>query len=237
MATVLDIGQQAYSAIGVYAPGESLTAEDSATLLAEFQDFMDELNTEGLNIYTRDIIRFNLVGGQQTRTVGPTGQWATTRPQTIEEMNLFISPTVRRPVRMLTDDQWANIRVQGVSGPPLYCYNDGSYPNSTFYFYPIPDQAYALEFYTWELLTQPPTLATQIALPPGYKNMLKYGLAERLAIQMDRPASPMLSQKAAQALGKVKSKNSVPRTIATNAGFAVDGIGWYDYRIGAFGNR
>lgn len=236
MATVLDIGQQALSLIGVYAPGETVSAEDAATVLSEFQDFIDEMNTEGLNIYTRDIKTFSLVGGVQTRTVGPTGQWVMDRPQVIEEMNLFISSGVRRPMRLLPDEQWANIRFQNVQGPPLYCYNDGSFPNSTFYFYPIPNAAYSLEFYTWDLLTQPADLTTQIAYPPGYKNLFKYNLAERLAMVFDRPLNPAVQRAAMLAMGKVKAKNSQPPMIAGNAGFAVDGIGWYDYRVGAFGN-
>jgi len=234
MATVQDIINAAASYAGIYATGERLAPDDNNAALEEFNDFKDEMNTEGLNMYTENILQFNLVAGQQTRTIGLTGQWATVRPQHIDRANLLITANVRRPLPVASDEQWGNIPVQNVQGPPLLMYPNGDYPNTTIYFYPIPDQAYPVEIYVWNQFLDSANLTDPVAYPPGYRNLFKYNLGERLCIRFDRPVNPDLHDKALKSWAKVKANNSEPPQIGTDPLFKGTNSRYFDYRIGPY---
>lgn len=222
----------------IYAPGETITAEDYAASSDEFDLFIDKLNTKANAIFTQDIKRFSLVAGQQIYTIGPSGDFNTTRPQQIQALNLIFSPggpsEVRRPMNILNYQQWSQIRYQNASGAPLNGYPDGDNPVERLYLYPIPDQAYDIELYVWQLLTAPAEPTTTIVFPPGYKNMFIYNLAERLCSVFSRAVPALVAKEAAESRIELFGFNAQSPLLSSDPALTQDRGGLYNYLIGQY---
>lgn len=84
MSTVSDIIKGALRLIGVIGSSDVPTAGESADTLSALRAMMSSWSTEGLavNKYTREV--FALVGGQASYTMGPGGDFDTTRPVSVD---------------------------------------------------------------------------------------------------------------------------------------------------------
>jgi hypothetical protein len=99
---------------------------------------------------------------------------------------------VDRQLTVLTDRKsWDEIPVKSLVAPPQAIFVDEAYPLATVYFYPTPDQAYAVYLNSWARLQNIAALATAIALPPGFNNLIVNGLAIALCPEygLEAPAS------------------------------------------------
>ncbi len=186
------VSRLAYTALrlaGVlWAPGRGPSASELGEIVEILNSLMDSLNTKRGNIFTVASTKWPTQASRQSYTIGkdPTGNsiadWDGARPQRIERANLLLptSPTVRRPLKIWNDKEWAAIRLQEVYTYPEGLYNDGAYPLSTIYFKPIPDGAYQIELFTWQALGGFVSLEDSVVFPPGYQRMLEYNLAVEL---------------------------------------------------------
>jgi hypothetical protein len=173
--------------------GRAPSIDQFLEAMAIFNRMVASWSAVRLNIFQLLISQFAFVAGRQMYTIGPGGTgpyWLGTqsaagavRPSRIARANLFISsnPTpVRRPIGILEAEAWADKRVQQVAGPPSQLYNDRASPVSTLYAWPIPDQSYPFELYTWSAIAQATALSNQILLPPEYEEAIVYQLARRI---------------------------------------------------------
>ena len=213
------------------APGRTPSA-------AQFQDAIDELNRligslncDRLNIYSIARCEFPL-SGQKINTMGqdPTGQTIADLPGpwpiAIDRANIiYSSPEIRRPLAILTDLQWARIRVQDQPGTiPYALYNDRAYPLANIYLYPQPLPGYILELYIWQLVPEFLTISDAVILPPGYEDALTLNLAVRLVTQFSlnayapRQVDPNLYQQARDSLMRLQSLNAPRPTLDTGCG-------------------
>lgn len=236
MATKLQIIEAALSHIGVYAPGETLTAEDAEVCSVNFDGYVDRLNSQKLAIFSEQQLEFTMTPGQQTRTLGPGGNFNATRPQQILWANLIFSPgtpqEVRRPLSIWDYQTWANYRYIAAQGPPNGFYNDQNYPLSTLYFYPIPDQAYGLELYVWRPLAIGTDLSANVTFPPGYYDLLLYNLAKRFCGLFDRPIPPLVLEMAQKTTVEVLGPNGPSPLIETDPQLTPNQGGLYNWLTG-----
>src|SRR5262245_16734473 len=206
---------------------------------AQFQDAIEELtrfigslNCDPLNIYSFDIETFPLKKGQKTYTIGqdPEGvrcaDWDVPRPQGIQYANVIWQtnpPPLRYPVQILTDQQWANVRMQDIGNTiPWALYTDGSYPISTVYIYGQPMADMLLELYLWHSIPAFQALTDVVVLPPGYEDALVLNLACRLAPHFQRAISPDVTAQARESLMRLQSYNA-PQPIADTNGLCRGG--------------
>src|SRR6185437_2153429 len=87
---------------------------------------------------------------------------------------------VEVPLAMFTVDEWqTEIPVKVVdSSFPQICYDDGGFPFRKLNFWPIPTvQPNSVRIYSWQALSQPASLQTTIAFPPGYAEAFRFNLA------------------------------------------------------------
>lgn len=236
MPTKLEIITAALSLANVYAPGETITAEDADACSDNFDGFVDRLNSQRMAIYSEQQLEYSLAIGQQTRTFGTAGNFGAVRPQQILWANLIFSPgtpqEVRRPLNIWTMEQWANYRYLAAQGPPNGFYNDDNFPQATLYFYPIPDQAYGIEFYVWRPLTIGTALTDNVVVPPGYWDLLVYNLAKRFCGIFSVPIPPLVAEEAQKTYMQVLGQNAPSPDIQTDPEIMSRRGGLYNWLTG-----
>lgn len=173
--------------MGVIADQETPTASQSVGALTKLNDLIESWNLDPQKLYgaIQHILPF--VANKATYTIGLGGDLNIDRPNSIcaayiRNTSAAASQQQDIPVTMLTDQQWADIPVKGMTGTfPYAVWFNMTYPQITAYVTPIPTGSnYSLVF--WDGLDNA-TLAlnTVLNLPAGYKRALKYGLFLELA--------------------------------------------------------
>lgn len=173
--------------MGVIADQETPTAAQSTGALVKLKDLIESLNLDPQKVYgaTQYILPF--VTNQATYTIGIGGDLNIARPNNITSAfvrNTFAVPSQQQdiPITILTDQQWADIPVKGMTGSyPYAVWFNMQNPLIVANVTPVPTaNNYSLVF--WEADALPVlTLNTTLNLAPGYNRMLKYALFIELA--------------------------------------------------------
>jgi hypothetical protein len=223
--------------------GGALTAAEQASMLTRLQRYIDTTNVQRPLIFAERLDLLTLQTGVQSYTIGldPAGTYSAVfqvpRPTKIERANLLLTSTVRRPMAVWDEKQWAAIRYQAVNGPPQGVYFDRGFGSGTssgfakLYFYEIPDQAYQFELYSWAQNPNVVTTADVINYPPAYAEYWLYGMVARCASMFGRQPSPVhvaLLQDAKEALASA----NCPSPRLTGGDFNSGEGGMYNWLIG-----
>jgi hypothetical protein len=196
---------------------------------AQYQDAIEELNrlTGSLNcdrlfIYSKVDYIFPLTG-DKVYTIGASADpnvipdFDAPRPQGIEAANI-ISGSIRYPLEIVTDLQWAEITLQDIPNTiPEVLYDDHGYPLSALYLWGQPMAGSFLELFYWQLVPQFLTPDDQVLLPPGYEDALVLNLAVRLAPHFQKVLDQNVREDARIALMRLMSINA-PKPIADLSG-------------------
>lgn len=179
MATANDLITRAFRRGRIIGKDEVMSPDDASDALADLNDLFDEWWLDKLLVFRINSEAFNLVAGQQSYTMGPAGNFNTVRPvKVVPGTRYTIANGIERQIAVLTSrKQWDEIPAKGVQGPPQVVFADMGMPTITLYFYPTPDQAYAVAIDSWGRLQNLAALVTQISLPPGYARLIVNGLA------------------------------------------------------------
>lgn len=184
MASAGDLINGALRLLGVLAEGETPSAETSADALTAMNQMIDSWNAERLSIFNTQDQTFTWPTDTITRTLGPTGDFVGNRPVLLDDATYYRDPTtnVSFGIKFINQQQYDGIAVKTVTSTyPQVIWVNMTYPNITMTIYPKPTRALEWHFISVEELTQPATLATDIALPPGYLRAFRYNLACELA--------------------------------------------------------
>jgi len=226
--TALDLITLAATECNICGQNGDLSAPDANLALQHLNYFINSGNADRAVIYTIRIDTVTTVSHQQHYTIGidPTGSatadFNIERPVSITQANLLLqnSPTtVRLGMQLLNDMEWSDIAVQQIYSQPRKLYNDGGFaPNgfSTLYFWPIPDQVYQVELYSWQSNGQIANLTDPINYPPGYADYWMYGLACRLFTPFGRPVNPDTRQQFRDAQARLSSLNAGSPILGTD---------------------
>jgi len=206
-------------------PGRTPSDAQNQDGLDELNRLVGSLNCDRLFIFTVGQYKYPL-SGAKTYTIGVdpagvlTADLVGPRPHRLVRANIIYSiPPIRRPLAILTDLQWSQIRVQDLANAiPYAIYDDYAYPLSTLYLYPQPVPGYVLELYQWTNVPRFVTVDDQVSLPPGYDDAIVLNLAVRLAPQFQRPVDPDVRRDAQLSLMRVESINAPRPILDTGAG-------------------
>lgn len=166
--------------IGVTRAGQTPSTDVLAEGLATLNSMIDAWTIERLMVpvIARRVV--DLVVGQQTYTMGVSGDWDEDRPARIERAGLIDGDT-ETPLDIWTLGEWADQQLKSTSGSPRAIYYEPTYPLGTVRVWPVPDGADQLALYVWAPLAQFADLnTTEYDLPPGYAAALKFNLAVEL---------------------------------------------------------
>lgn len=185
MSTAQVIIRDALKIVGLVQTNEVLKPGQAEDHLRTLNRMLASWDTERLLVYTVDVDAYTLVPMTQSYTLGPGGSMASVRPNRIEQAYIRVLSGTQpydRPLKIVYDEGWASIGVKTTQSPiPTILYNQGDYPQTTLYLWPVPTVANQLVLYTWNQLSQIANINSNVDFPPGYEDAVIYNLAARLA--------------------------------------------------------
>jgi len=212
--------------LGVLGQGQRLSAENAATMIDILSRIVDDWNAEREAVYATDFMTFTFTPNLNPHTIGPaSATWAvTSRPVKIEAATVVLSsgPNGVNAPNIRMHDQNAGIPswFQSLSTPnietsyPTDGYYDPTWPNGSFYLWPVPSTAYDCQIQVRAIL---PTYAlnTVFSMPPGYRSALTMTLAEQCVDIFGRPMPQTLPSRALASRARIFANNTGGRQIRT----------------------
>jgi len=213
--------------LGVLAEGETPSAATSQDALMALNQMVESWNTERLAVFsTQDQVFLWPAGvGNQTRTLGPTGNFVGLRPILIDDATYFRDPgtNVSFGVKLINQQQYNGIAVKTVTSTyPQVMFVNNTFPDMTMTIYPVPTRELEWHFVSVEELSNPATLATELYFPPGYLRAFVYNLAMEIAPEFGVEPSPQVQRIAMTSKRNLKRINnpddvmSMPYAIVSN---------------------
>lgn len=198
--------------LGVLAEGETPSAATSQDALMALNQMIESWNTERLAVFgTQDQVFLWPAGvGNQTRTLGPTGNFVGLRPILIDDATYFRDPgtNVSFGVKLINQQQYNGIAVKTVTSTyPQVMFVNNTFPDMTMTIYPVPTRELEWHFVSVEELSNPATLATELYFPPGYLRAFAYNLAMEIAPEFGVEPSPQVQRIAMTAKRNLKRIN------------------------------
>lgn len=211
MTTAGDIINGSLRLLGVIAEGETPTAAESSDALSAMNQMIDSWNTERLAIYSTQDQVFTWPPSTISRTLGPSGDFIGNRPITLDDSTYFIDPSsgISYGVKIINQQQYDGIAVKTVTSTfPQVIWLNMDNPNIEMFVYPVPTRALSWHFISVQELTQPATLATVLAFPPGYLRAFRYNLACEFAPEFGVEPSPQVKRIAMSSKRNLKRINN-----------------------------
>ena len=228
--TALDLITNAAKKIGAIGVGEALTADEANDGLSALNSMLDNWSTDGLLIYQIVQASHSWTGGSSSRTIGPNGNFDTTRPIRIEEGTNFDDGTSSYAVTIIRDRAVYDgipTKTDQTNFPELLFYDPG-FPLGTLYAYPVPSGTINLKLNSWQPLQRFAALTTDLSLPPGYQYMIENNLAVELEPIFSIPAAPTVVRNAATSKYGMMRFNHVPITSRNETVGLFGGGGGFD---------
>jgi hypothetical protein len=197
--------------IGQLAESEVPTAAASQDALTALNQMIDSWNTERLSIFSTQDQIFSWAPGLISRTLGPSGDFVGNRPILLDDATYFKDPAsgISYGIKMINQQQYDGIAVKTVTSTyPQVLWINMSYPNIEMYVYPVPTKVLEWHFISVEELTQPATLTTTLAFPPGYLRAFRYNLACEIAAEFGVEPPPTVARIAMTSKRNLKRINN-----------------------------
>lgn len=223
----LDLIQSAARLTGALASGETLNANEASDCLLVLNDLLENWSNERLSVWGAANETFTLVPGQATYTIGPAGNFNTTRPVYITDAYCTFGD-VDFHIDIIGQEQYNLINLKSMQQPiveKLLYVNDFSLGRITLW--PVPNTAIPLVLSTSRVLTFPVTLATSLTGPPGFLKALRFCLAVELAPEFGMEPSAAVVQIAADAKRDYKSANQTPIVSRCDDAITVEPVALY----------
>ena len=197
--------------IGSLAEGETPSAETSQDALVALNQMLDSWSTERLAVFSTQTQVVSWPANVAERTLGPSGDFVGVRPILLDDSCYFKDPStgISYGLVFVNQQQYNGIALKTVTSTyPQSMWVNMTYPNITMTVYPVPTRT--LEFYLVSVdeLTQPATLNTALAFPPGYLRCFKYNLACEIAAEFGVEAPPTVQRIAMASKRNLKRINN-----------------------------
>jgi hypothetical protein len=179
----LDLITRSLRETGYLSGSATPNASDGQQGFETLNGFIDTMKIDPDFIYCHDFNLYALTSGVQSYAIGPTAPapFTTVRPSCIVNANIVDANNVRvSHLAIINDDQKMAITVPNIpsSLPGAIHYKRGM-ANGTLTLYAKPGSGYRVELETWVDLPEFPDLTTDANFPPGYYELLVYGLAQK----------------------------------------------------------
>jgi hypothetical protein len=197
--------------LGVLAEGETTSASVSQDALTAMNQMIDSWNTERLSVFCTQDQVFTWPAGEYIRTLGPSGNFVGLRPVLLDDATYYRDPgtNVSFGIKFINQQQYDGIAVKTVTSTyPQVIFVNMGYPNITMSIYPRPTRDLEWHFVSVQELTQPATLATVLAFPPGYLRAFTYNLAMEIAPEFGVEPSPQVTRIAMTSKRNLKRINN-----------------------------
>ena len=202
--------------LGVLAEGETPSASVSQDALMALNQMIDSWNTERLSVFSTIDQITNWPVDQINATLGPTGSLVrlngtAVRPILVDDATYFRDPqtNVSYGIKLINQQQYDGIAVKTVTSTyPQVLWVNMTYPDIEMYIYPVPTRLLEWHFVSIEELSQPATLNTDLAFPPGYLRAFVYNLALEIAPEFGIEPSAQVKRIAMTSKRNLKRMNN-----------------------------
>ena len=201
----------AHRLLNLTASGNVLPEVNYQDNLRAFNQMIESWSTERLMIYNTIDQVFTWPAGQIKRTLGPSGDFVGVRPIAIDDSTYFRDPStnVSFGFKIINQAQYDGIAVKTVTATyPQVMWINMEYPDISMTMYPKPLRDLEWHIISVEELSQPATLNTTLAFPPGYMRAFTYNLAMELAPEFGVEPSPQVQRIAMTAKRNLKRINN-----------------------------
>lgn len=204
--------RRALRLLGAIATGETPTADEMNDGLGSLTDLLQNLSLQNLAVIGSAVETFATIAGQALYTIGPGGNWNTTRPVRIAGDGICTFNGVDFPVSPMGQGEYDAIGLKTQQQPIVekFLYvNDN--PLGLITLWPVPSGIVNIGLNTDRVLTQVTDINTAMIFPPGYLLMMRYSLAILMAPDYGIAITPEISGPATKALADIKRANKIKR--------------------------
>ena len=211
MTTARELIGDAHRLLELVSSGNALPEVVYQDNLRALNAMIDSWSTERLAVYSTQDQMFTWPASTISQTLGPTGDFVGVRPIMLDDSTYFrdASTNVSYGVKIINQDQYNSIAVKTVASTyPQVLWINMTMPDIEVTVYPVPTRALEWHFVSVDALTQPATLTTSIATPPGYLRALRYNLALELAPEFGKEPSSQVHRIAMASKRNLKRINA-----------------------------
>ena len=197
--------------IGMLAEGETPSAATSQDALTALNQMIDSWNTERLSVFSTQDQVFSWPPNLISRTLGPSGDFVGNRPILLDDSTYFRDSAngISFGIKIINQQQYNGIAVKTVTSTyPQVIWVNMTYPDIEMYVYPVPTEVLEWHFISVEELTQPATLVTSLAFPPGYLRAFRFNLACEIAAEFGVEPSRQVQRIAMSSKRDIKRINN-----------------------------
>lgn len=163
----------AYRALGVLRPGQSVSDDSVEEAQRLLNEMVDAWQIEKLMVWTVAGTSYAIPSAGSTWTMGPLGTLAPLAPVRLEGAGWIQTGMPEQALPILTLAEWREDRYG--------LYNDGAYPLATISIRPAALGGETLTLYSWAPLISFVSPDLIYDFPPGYALALRWNLALQLA--------------------------------------------------------
>lgn len=208
--TTRDLIKASLRLLGVIATGETPSAAETSDSRDALNRMLGNWSTDSLMCIAMVREEFTLTSGTARYSMGPSGDFDTTRPIEIVKAKLedqSNTPTPEYDLDVVNVEQWADITTKDLQSQiPTTLYPEGTSPLEFLNLYPVPSAANKLVLYSRKAIASL-ALDDVIDLPPGWEDALVTNLAVKLGPEFNKPISPDLLAQAIEAKASIKRQN------------------------------
>lgn len=211
MATAQTVINAAYRLLVQISEGEVATAQTLADGLEAMNGMLDSWSSERLSVFATQDQQFTWVAGSISNTLGPSGTLVGNRPITLDDATYFkdASTGISYGIKIINQQQYDGIAVKTVTSTyPQVIFCNDKFPNMEMFVYPVPTKSLEFHFISVQELSQPATLGTTLAFPPGYFRAFKYNLACEMGAEFGIEPSPQVQRIAIASKRALKRVNN-----------------------------
>jgi hypothetical protein len=206
MATVEDKIVRAFKLVSVIGNNEDADVQDIDDAFEQVNGIIEDWNINKLMSYSINKESFPLVSNKEQYTIGPSGDYATTRPLDLNTIWVTDTNDISYPVHMIQSDEYDYIRQKQIqSAWPIYAFYNPTYPNGELFVYPKPTAGYTLNYSSWAGFDYFNDKGDTVALPQGFNELLVYQLAVEICPYFSLPVPMQVEKKYNKLRHKLKA--------------------------------
>lgn len=207
------IVDRALEHLNVKAAGQATSADDSDVCIRALVSLLDSWQLDPQTTIGLTELVYTPIGGQNTITIGPTGQIVAPMPARFELSSFYRNGQVDTPLGIAnSQDEYNAQPVKTVTGLPRFIYYErGNSGIGTIYLYPASMGGIELHLWVRQDVVggyQSLTPNTDLVLPNGYRNALEWCLAEEVQSDFGNSDGDVV-RKAALIRRKLKRSNFI----------------------------
>jgi hypothetical protein len=180
--TIQDILNSAFKELGVLATGETLPADMAQDARSKLNLMLGSWSVRNVSVLATVEESFVLTASDGDYTIGPSGNFNTTRPLKILNASIEDDQDIFTPMDLIGEDQYTSYGDRTtVTGLPSRLWYKPTQPLGRIRLYYIPNKAYTLHISSQKPFVSIATLNEELDVDPVYLEAVVYNLAVRLA--------------------------------------------------------